>query len=56
MIDIEVQNIWILVQIGNKGQRLRQSPFPLISVDDAMKMVFEQAIKMPIINKRLTGK
>ena len=28
----------------------------MISVDDAIKMVFEQANKMPIIDKPLTGK
>jgi len=27
----------------------------MISVDDAMKIIFEQAIKMPIIDKPLTG-
>ncbi|CAF0943577.1 unnamed protein product [Adineta steineri] len=38
----------------NKGERLRQSPYPMISVDDAMKIIFEQANKMPIIDKPLT--
>ncbi|UJR36001.1 hypothetical protein I4U23_028741 [Adineta vaga] len=37
-----------------KGERLRQSPFPMIPVDDAMKIIFEQAKKMPIIDKSLT--
>jgi hypothetical protein len=43
------------VETRNKGERLRQSPFPMISVDDAMKIIFEQASKMPIIDKPLTG-
>jgi gephyrin len=42
------------VQTGNKCERLRHSPFPMISVDDAMKLIFEQANKMPIIGKPLT--
>jgi len=39
-----------------KGERVRQSPFPMISVDDAIKILFEQAYRMPIVDKSLTGK
>ena len=46
---------WILVHTGRKGERLRQSPFPMISVDDALKLIFEQTYKMPIIERPLTG-
>ncbi|CAF3603057.1 unnamed protein product [Rotaria sordida] len=42
------------VETSNKGERLRHSPFPMISVDDAMNIIFEYANKMPIIDKPLT--
>lgn len=42
-------------EASNKGERLRHSPYPMISVDDAMKIILDQAYKMPIIDKRLTG-
>ncbi|CAF4584032.1 unnamed protein product [Rotaria socialis] len=42
------------VESTMKGERLRQSPFPMISMDDAMKIIFEQAYKMSIIDKPLT--
>ncbi|CAF4662881.1 unnamed protein product, partial [Rotaria sp. Silwood1] len=41
-------------ETSNKGERLRHSPYPMISVDDAMKIIFEQTNKMPIIDKPLT--
>ena len=45
-----------MIETSNKGERLRHSPYPMILVDDALKIVFEHATKMTIIDKPVTGK
>nr|ACI90337.1 molybdenum cofactor-like protein [Philodina roseola] len=37
-----------------EGQRARHSPFPMISVDDAMTKIFNEISRMQIVEKRLT--
>ena len=38
------------------GQRLRRSPFAMISVDDAMRLIFEQASRMAVVERPVARK
>jgi hypothetical protein len=48
-------NVLLTDELINANQRLRVSPYPMISVDNAMKLVLEQATKMSVIEKSLAG-